>query len=159
MMSQEIDTVAQLADLVGRSLAPTDWILLDQARVDGFAACTDDRQFIHVDPERAARDSPFGGTVVHGYLALSLLGGHQPPDFPRLTDLRLVINYGLNSVRFTAPVLTGSRVRIHTKVLAANRKGPGRILLKQEKTLEIEGEEKPAFNAEQLLLYVSLTAP
>lgn len=154
----EIQSVAGLHELAGRSLAPTEWITIDQSRIDAFAACTNDHQFIHVDPVRAAAESDFGGTIAHGFLTLSLLGGYPPPDFPVLADLRQVVNYGLNSVRFMSPVRTGSRVRLHTRVLSASSKGPGRVMLKIEKSLEIEGQAKPAMLAEQLLLFVSSSA-
>jgi acyl dehydratase len=157
-MSQSSCTVAELHSLTGQALAPTPWIVIDQARVNAFAACTDDHQFIHVDPERATRESPFGGTIAHGFLTLSMIGGHQPADFPAVSDLRLVVNYGLNSVRFMNPVRTGSRVRVNTRILSVANKGPGRVLLKLEKTMEVEGEARPAYVAEQLLLYVSQSA-
>jgi acyl dehydratase len=133
-------------------------VTVDQARIDDFAACTDDHQYIHVDPARAAAESPYRTTIAHGFLSLSLLAAHRPADFPQIANLGLTINYGLDRVRFLAPVRAGARVRLLTRVLDATSKGPGRVLLKQEKTMEIEGEAKPAYVAEQLTLFVSSKA-
>lgn len=146
--------LADLPTLAGRTLAPSAWIVVDQARIDAFAACTDDHQFIHVDPARAARETPFGGSIAHGFLLLSLVGGHPPADFPWPSDLALAINYGLDKVRFLAPVRAGARVRLHTRVVDAREKEPGRWLLRQEKTLELEGSSTPAMVAESLALLV-----
>lgn len=147
--------VEDLPSLAGRTLSTSDWITVDQARINAFAACTDDAQFIHVDPERAARESPFGGAIAHGFLTLSLIAGHQPADFPRPEDLGVTVNYGLDRVRFMSPVPAGARVRLHTKVLEVQAKGAGRMLVKTEKTMEIEGGPKPAYVAEQLTLFVA----
>jgi acyl dehydratase len=147
--------VSELPSLVGRTLAPTPWIDITQQRIDAFADCTDDHQYIHVDPARAARESPFGGPVAHGFLTLSLIAAHRPPDFPQLTDLQLTINYGMDKLRFLSPVPAGARVRLLTTVVGAELRGPGRVLLKQEKTLEIEGGSKPGYIAEQLTLFVA----
>ena len=159
-MTDDVPTlaVADLHQLTGRELAPSAWITIDQARIDAFAACTDDHQFIHVDPARAAAESPYGTTIAHGFLSLSLLAAHRPADFPQIADLGLTINYGLDRLRFLAPVRAGARVRLLTRVLDVTPKGPGRVLLKQEKTMEIEGEAKPAYVAEQLTLFVSRQA-
>ena len=147
--------VADLPDLIGRSLAPTGWIDITQQRIDAFAQCTDDHQFIHVDPQRAARESPFGGAIAHGFLTLALIAAHRPPDFPQLSDLQLTINYGLDRLRFISPVPVGARVRLLTRVLSAELRSPGHVLLKQEKTLEIAGGAKPGYIAEQLTLFVA----
>ncbi|MEN9704781.1 MAG: hypothetical protein RLZZ393_660 [Pseudomonadota bacterium] len=147
--------VEELPTLAGRKLAPSDWILVDQARIDAFATCTDDHQFIHVDPERARRESPFGTTIAHGFLTLSLIAAHQPADFPRPDDLGVTVNYGMDRLRFMSPVPAGARVRLLTTVLEVQPKGPGRMLVKTEKTMEIEGGAKPAYVAEQLTLFVA----
>jgi acyl dehydratase len=152
-------SVADLPGLAGRDLAPTPWIEITQQRIDAFAECTDDHQFIHVDPERAARESPFGGAIAHGFLTLSLIAAHRPPDFPVLDDLALTINYGLDRLRFVSPVPAGARVRLLTRVLSAELRGMGRVLLKQQKSLEIEGLSKPGYLAEQLTLFVARTSP
>lgn len=138
----------------GRQLSPSDWVVIDQARINQFAECTDDPQFIHTDPERARQESPFGGTIAHGFLSLSLLSEHGPPDFPAIRDVAFALNYGLDKVRFLSPVPSGSRVRIHTRVLSVEEKAPGRLLMKQEKTMEIEGQDKPAYVAEHLGMLV-----
>jgi len=151
--------VDALPTLAGRTLAPTGWIEITQQRVDAFADCTGDRQFIHVDPARAARESPFGGPIAHGFLTLSLIAANPPPDFPELEDLALTVNYGLDRVRFMAPVPVGSRVRLLTTVLGAELRGAARVLLKQQKTLEIDGSAKPGYVAEQLTLFVARTSP
>lgn len=148
-------TVATLDSLVGREFAPSDWISVDQPRIDQFAECTGDHQFIHVDPERVARETPFPRTLAHGFLLLSFAAGHRQRDFPKVTDVALVLNYGMDKVRFTSPVLSGSKVRFHTRVVAAEPRGPGRVLLRQEARLEVEGQDKPALVAELLALYVA----
>jgi acyl dehydratase len=148
-------TVATLHQLVGREFAPAEWITVDQPRINQFADCTGDQQFIHVDPERVARETPFPRTLAHGFLLLSLAAGHRQRDFPKVADVALVLNYGLDKVRFTSPVFSGSRVRYHTRVLAAEPRGEGRVLLRQEARLEVEGQDKPALVAELLALYVA----
>lgn len=148
-------TVATLERLVGREFSPSDWILVDQARIDAFATCTGDHQFIHVDPARVARETSFPGTLAHGFLLLSLAAGHRQRDFPPVSDAALVLNYGLDRLRFTSPVIAGSRVRYRSRVLAAEPRGPGRVLLRQEAVMEVEGQEKPAVVAELLAMFVA----
>jgi acyl dehydratase len=155
MNMQETLTVATLPSLVGRELAPSEWILMSQARIDAFADCTDDHQFIHVDEARARQESPYGERIAHGFLSLSLLAAHQPADFPALADLSVTINYGLDKVRFLAPVRSGRRVRIRTSILEVTPKHGGRMLVKNLKTMEIEGEDKPAYVAEQLSMFIA----
>ncbi|MBH52995.1 MAG: hypothetical protein CMI18_01465 [Opitutaceae bacterium] len=147
-MSNEV-TLEELKTYEGKDLTPTDWFVIDQERIDRFADCTDDHQYIHVDPERM-KDSEYGATIGHGFLSLSLMAGHGPPDFPELKGCLLSLNYGLDKVRFLNPVKVNSKVRYHTKILSVREKSPGHILLKTLKTMEIEGEEKPAFVAEAL---------
>jgi acyl dehydratase len=144
-------TMATAAQFVGRELGVTGWVTVDQDRVDQFAACTGDRQWIHVDVERARRESPFGGPVAHGYLTLSLVGamvielGVIPPDAAS------GLNYGLDKVRFIAPVKSGARVRLRASLAAAERQNE-RMLLKLQSTLEIENETRPALVAEVLCM-------
>jgi acyl dehydratase len=140
---------------VGREFAPTEWILVDQSRIDAFAACTGDHQFIHVDPARVQKETPFPATIAHGFLLLSLAAGHRQRDFPAIADLALVLNYGLDRLRFTSPVFAGSRVRYRSRVVSVEPRGAGRTLLKQEAVLEVEGQEKPAVIAELLAMYVA----
>ena len=146
--------MATVSRFVGHDLGASEWVVVDQDRIDTFAACTGDRQWIHVDVERARRESPFGGPIAHGYLTLSLVAamvmevGVIPPD--AATGL----NYGLDRVRFIAPVKAGARVRTRAKLLAAEAQTGGRVLLKLNCTLEIEGEAKPALVAELLCLLI-----
>ena len=151
-MSVEV-SLEELIEYEGRELSPTDWLVIDQDRINGFAETTDDHQYIHVDPERM-KDSEYGSTVSHGFLSLSLMAGHPPPDLPIVKERVLSLNYGLDKVRFINPVKVDSRVRYHTKILSIREKAPGRIIVKQQKTLEIEGEEKPALIAEVLAMVV-----
>ena len=155
-MSIEV-TLAELKAYEGRELTPSDWFPIKQDRIDQFADCTDDRYYIHVDPQRM-RDSAFGTTIAHGFLLLSLLAGHRSPDWPRLRDVAMTLNYGLDRVRFITPVKANSMVRVCTKIVSVSEKSPGRVLLKSEKTMEIEGKEKPAMIAETLGLLVTAAA-
>src|SRR6516162_7345042 len=147
-------TMATAAQFVGSELGLSDWITVDQARIDEFAACTGDRQWIHVDAERARRESPFGGPIAHGYLILSLVAamvmelGVVPPD------AATALNYGLDKVRFIAPVKAGARVRLRANHASAEPQSGGRMLLKLQSTLEIEGEAKPALVAEVLCMLI-----
>lgn len=147
-MSNEV-TLEELKTYEGKDLTPTDWFVIDQERIDRFADCTDDHQYIHVDPERM-KDSEYGATIGHGFLSLSLMAGHGPPNFPDLKGRILSLNYGLDKVRFLSPVKVNSKVRYHTKIVSVREKSPGRVLIKTLKTMEIEGEEKPAVVAESL---------
>ncbi len=143
----------ELKEYAGRSLLPSEWMTITQERIDQFASVTDDHQFIHVD-EAAAKATPLGSTIAHGFLTLSLLSTLRPPDWPVLENTEMVINYGLDKLRFLQPVKPGQRVRVHTKILAVRQKRPGQYLIKLEKSMEIEGEEKPAFVAQTLLLVI-----
>jgi acyl dehydratase len=147
-------TMTTAQEFAGRELGVSDWITVGQDRIDAFAACTGDRQWIHVDVERAKRESPFGGPVAHGYLSLSLVAamvtelGVIPPDAAS------ALNYGLDKVRFIAPVKTGARVRMRASLASAEPQDGGRVLLKLKSTLEIEGEAKPALIAELLCMLI-----
>ncbi len=143
----------QLKEYAGRSLLPSEWITVTQEQINQFADVTDDHQFIHVD-EAAAKATPLGSTIAHGFLTLSLLSTLRPSDWPVLENAEMVINYGLDKLRFLQPVKPEQRVRVHTKILAVRQKRPGQYLVKSEKTMEIEGEEKPAFVAQMLVLLV-----
>lgn len=145
--------VADLPGLVGEEIGVSGWIEVDQARIDAFAEITEDRQFIHVDPE-AARATPFGGTIAHGFLTLSLLSAMSYDAVPPLEGVAMGVNYGFDKLRFLAPVRAGSRVRGRFRLLSAEDRGGGRWLLKQEVTVEIEGAEKPALIAEWLGMQV-----
>ncbi|WP_250463836.1 MaoC family dehydratase [Microbulbifer litoralis] len=136
---------------VGLEIEPTEWLQIDQQRIDTFAECTLDRQFIHVDPE-AARKTPFGGTIAHGFLSLSLLSYFAEQLQIAIDGVQMGVNYGLDKVRFINPVKVDSRVRVRAKILDIQEKKPAQYQIKLEATMEIEGEEKPALIAEWLFM-------
>ena len=140
---------SDLQSLIGQEVGVSRWITVDQARIDAFARITEDEQFIHVDPERA-RATPFGGTIAHGFLTLSLASAMSYDAVAPLDGVVMGVNYGFDKLRFLAPVPAGSRVRGRFKLLSADDKGGGRWLLKHELTVEIKGAEKPALIAEWL---------
>jgi acyl dehydratase len=147
-------SLENLSEFIGRELGVSDWLTIDQARIDQFAQCTGDDQWIHVDAERARRESPFGGPIAHGYLTLSLLAPTAFEVFIKPAGIAQAFNYGLDRVRFISPVKTGSRLRNRIKLLSAEEKGGSRILLSTENTVEIEGEDKPALTAIALAMVV-----
>jgi acyl dehydratase len=138
---------------IGTEVGVSSWITIDQARIDAFADVTEEWQFIHVDAEAAAR-TPFGGTIAHGFLTLSMISkmGGEVMLVPDGT--KVVINYGLDRVRFLAPVRSGSRVRGRFTLDSVEEKAPGQWLLRHTVTVEIEGEDKPALSAAWLSLMV-----
>jgi len=135
--------------LIGTDLGASDWYLIDQDMVNRFADLTNDHQFIHVNPE-AAKMTPFGGTIVHGFFTLSMLAGLQPEGAIVLEGIKMGVNYGFEKIRFLEPVPVGSRIRARHKLKAVDDKGGGRWLLTSEVTIEIEGKEKPALIADWL---------
>ena len=143
-----------LEKMEGRRLAPSPWLDLDQERINAFADCTSDHQFIHVDPDRVARETPFKSTIAHGFLTLSLSVHLESPDLSDFEDVGFVINYGLDKVRFINPVPTGSRVRVHATLAEVRDRGGGRIVIRLDKSMEIEGQEKPAWVAQQLFMLI-----
>jgi len=143
----------ELPGLVGRELGPSPWFEITQERVNQFADATNDHQFIHVDPEKAAR-TPFGGPIAHGFLSLSLLSYLNAQISIVPENLAMGINYGSDKVRYLAPVRVGKRIRSRQKVLEVSEKKPGQWLMKNEVTVEIEGEETPALVAEILSMLV-----
>ena len=145
-------TVSQLPSLVGSELGVSEWLEIDQSRVNAFADATLDHQFIHIDEERAAA-TPFGGTIAHGFLTLSLLPHFLAEASPEIDGTLMAINYGSDKVRFLQPVKVGSRIRARSELAAADEKRPGQWLLNQRVTIEIEGEDKPALVTEFLMLY------
>ena len=147
-------TLATLGRFVGQELGVSGWRRIDQATVHAFADLTGDHQWIHVDVERAQRESPFGGTIAHGLLTLSLLPALRAEIGVVPDDVGQVVNYGYDRVRFLAPVRVGAKVRARVTLLAAEPKEDGRILLRTANTVEIAGEEKPALVAESLVLLV-----
>jgi acyl dehydratase len=142
------DTLADLQALTGQPLGHSDWITVDQARVNAFAEATEDRQWIHVDPERA-QSGPFGGPIAHGFLTLSLIPYFFETGFS-VRETRMVVNYGLNKVRFTRPVPVGSRLRGAFRLLAMDDLAGGAVQLTVEVAVEAEGSAKPVCVAESL---------
>ncbi|MEX0730705.1 MAG: MaoC family dehydratase [Aquisalimonadaceae bacterium] len=146
----EVETLAELANHVGQRVEPSDWVLIDQKMVDAFADVTGDHNWFHVDVERASRELPGGTTMAHGMLTLSLVPG-LAAGMLTIGDQRRTLNYGLNKVRFPAPVPVGSRVRLHMTI-AGVEKAHGGVLVRRDYTMELEGAEKPVMVAEMLSL-------
>jgi acyl dehydratase len=141
-------TPQQMKDMVGQTIGTSEWYLVDQETINKFADATGDHQFIHLDEEKA-KLTPFGGTIAHGFLTLSLLPVLMAKsDVPRIEGVKMGVNYGGNKVRFLAPVRSGKRVRGHFKLLELDEKRPGQWQQTIEMSVEIEGEEKPALLAE-----------
>ena len=143
--------VTELSQYVGKELGRSAWLKIDQQRINLFAEATGDFQFIHVDPEKAAK-TPFGCTIAHGFLTLSLIPKLIEDILVLPEGLKMVVTYGLDSVRFIQPVKVDSQVRLKVDLAEVTEKRPGQWLLKAIATLEIEGEEKPAYIAESLSL-------
>jgi acyl dehydratase len=140
-------TLAELSALQGQPIGVSPWMHVDQAKINMFADATGDHQWIHVDAERAQRESPFGGPIAHGYLTLSLLGPMWA-SILRVTSVKMAVNYGLNKVRFTTPVPEGSRVRLRAglKSFEELQTGGGQVII--DCTIELEGKDRPAVVAE-----------
>ncbi|MFT5798955.1 MAG: acyl dehydratase [Candidatus Azotimanducaceae bacterium] len=147
-------TFEKMGGMVGESLGTSSWQTVTQEAVNEFANCTGDRQWIHIDVERAKKESPFGGPVAHGYLTLSLLSAMAMEIGVAPKGTAAALNYGLDKVRFLSPVLVGSKVRLHTKLVGFDRKDNGQYLMKTENSMEIEGADKPALLAESLAILV-----
>ena len=142
-----IASIEEIKGRIGSEVGVSDWILIDQPRIDAFAEVTDDHQFIHVDPAAAAM-TPFGGTIAHGFLTLSLLSRMAADAMLRPDNIKMGVNYGFEKVRFLAPVRSGSRVRGRFRLQRFEEKRPGQYQFVHEVTVEIEGEDKPALIAE-----------
>lgn len=154
-MSSQL-SVSDARALIGSETGISQWHTISQPQIDQFAEVTGDHQFIHIDQPRAERETPFGGTIAHGYLTLSLLSmlGAEAGTV-RLQGTRMTINYGLDKVRFLNPVRTGSRIRARFTLQSIDEKKPGQHLIKHLVTVEIEGQEKPAMIAESLALAIT----
>ncbi len=154
-MSATEDLLERYQKQTGSEISVGEWLLVDQDRIDAFAEATGDLQWIHIDPERAAKESPYKSTIAHGFLTLSLLpfltqanaAGEFEKNYP---GMRLRVNYGLNKVRFPSPVKPGDRLRAHTAIMDARLAGKGMEII-YLLTIEIEGQEKPACVAEQVI--------
>ena len=138
----------EMVGKIGTDIGTSDWYLLDQARIDHFAETTEDRQFIHVNPDMA-KVTPFGGTIAHGFLTLSRLAAMMETAVEK-PEVQMSVNYGFDKMRFLTPVKSGQRVRGHFKLLELSEKRPGQWQMKVEVTVEIEGQDKPALIAEWL---------
>jgi acyl dehydratase len=144
----------EIRDRIGTEVGVSAWLTINQARIDAFADATEDRQFIHTDAAAAAQ-GPFGETIAHGFLSLSLLSRMAAEAILLPEGLKMAVNYGFDRVRFLAPVRSGRRVRGRFTLDSVEEKAPGQILMRHTVTVEIEGEEKPALTAEWLgLMFV-----
>ena len=143
----------ELAENVGTTLGTSRWFEIAQERIDRFADVTEDWQFIHLDPERAAQ-TPFGGTVAHGYLTLSMLAPMAYDALPSMEGMRASVNYGFDRIRFLAPVRSGARVRARFDLMEVAPKGDDRLLARLAVTMEIEGQDSPALSADWLVMYL-----
>jgi acyl dehydratase len=148
-------TLSDLGDRIGAELGVSSWVEVDQRMIDAFAETTRDSQWIHVDVERARRESPYGAPVAHGFLTLSLIAGMSYEIGPALAGIAASVNYGLDKVRFLSPVKAGSRVRLRSTLAGVEEKAPGQFLMKTHCVVEIQGEDKPALVAEALVLLVT----
>ena len=151
-MKMKIVTIDNLQQAIGEDIGISDWYDVTQADVNTFADVTRDHQFIHVDPENAAK-TPFGGTIAHGFLSLSMLSFFaENGSGIWIEGGTMGVNYGFDKVRFIHPVRVGTRIRAHTKLISAEQKSPQQVLFKQEVIIEIDGIDKPALVAEWLTM-------
>lgn len=146
-------TFEGMRTMVGQELGVSSWVTIDQDKIDQFAECTGDRQWIHVDVERTRRESPFRVPIAHGYLTLSLAAALAVDIGAVPENTQAAFNYGLDRVRFVAPVRVGARVRMRSVLVSMEDRGPGQYLVKTDNTIEIEGEERPALTAEALVMF------
>ncbi|HEY6132307.1 MAG TPA: MaoC family dehydratase [Halioglobus sp.] len=153
-MAVKVVPKEELVNAIGHKFEPGAWIAVDQDRIDTFADCTEDHQFIHVDPE-AAKNTPFGGTIAHGFLSLSLLPKLVEGNGIIPENVVMGLNYGFDKVRFLAPVRSGKRIRAHMEIANVTPKEDNRFLIKQAISVEIEGEETPALVADWLTMVVA----
>ena len=153
-MSVKIVPKEELLNTVGFQLEPGAWVTLDQDRINVFADCTEDHQFIHID-EEAARNTPFGGTIAHGFLTLSMLSKMVEGQGVLPENVVMGLNYGFDKVRFLAPVRAGKRVRARQEVVSVDQKDDDRFLIKNAIIVEIEGEDTPALVAEWLTMVIT----
>ncbi|MEF0940729.1 MaoC family dehydratase [Rhizobium sp. BR 362] len=140
-------SLVEIMKLVGTEIGVSDWITVDQTMIDTFADATLDHQFIHVDPERARAETPYGGTIAHGFLTLSLLSAMNYSGLPKIREQTMGINYGFEKVRFMSPVKCGARVRGHFVLAETRLRGANMLMLTYDISVEIENERKPALTA------------
>lgn len=153
-MAVKVVPKEELLDAVGTRFEPGEWVEVNQDRINTFADCTEDHQFIHVD-EEAAKNTPFGGTIAHGFLTLSLLTKMVEGNGIVPENVVMGLNYGFDKVRFLTPVSAGKRVRANVEIADVTRKEDNRFLIKQAISVEIEGEENPALVAEWLTMVMT----
>ena len=146
--------ISELRDRVGQEVGVSRWIEVTQEVIDGFAEVTQDRQFIHVDPKRAAAETPFGGTIAHGFLTLSLLSACAYDALPQIEGRAMGINYGFDKIRFLTPVRSGSRVRARFTLAGVQMRSPTEALIRYGVMVEIEGAQRPALAADWLTMAV-----
>lgn len=150
-------TLGGLSERIGTELGLSEWAVIDQERIDAFASCTGDHQWIHVDVERARRESPFRGPIAHGYLALAMVAPLSMQIGVIPVDAAAGLNYGIDKVRFLSPVPAGARVRLRVVLAGVEPKERGQVIMKTHNTLEVEASEKPALIAETLALLIPAT--
>ena len=147
--------LADMPSLIGQELGVSSWVRVDQAMIDQFADCTRDHQWIHVDPERAAREAPTGTTIAHGFLTLSLMAALSYELVGVPEGIHSSLNYGLDRLRFLAPVPAGAQVRLRCSLTGFEEKSPGRFLMRRSNAMEIEGSDKPALVADSLTMLLA----
>ncbi len=140
-------SLSEIPGLVGQEIGLSSWIIVDQTMIDAFAGATNDHQFIHVDPVRAAAETSFGGTIAHGFLTLSLLSAMNYDCLPKIREQTMGINYGFDKIRFMSPVRCDKRIRGHFVLSEARFRGAGMVMTTYDVSIEIEGEKKPALTA------------
>ena len=150
---QVITSIDEAIGMIGRELGVSDWKQIDQDRIGAFADVTEDHQWIHVDPDRAKAESPYGATIAHGFLTLSLIPVLSRGNY-RVRNAKLAINYGLDKVRFLAPVVAGSRIRVRSELVNAVKVADDTLNLTARNTVEVEGSQKPAAVADLIARYV-----
>jgi len=148
-----IGSIDQAVQAIGQELGVSDWKPIDQSRIDAFADVTGDHQWIHVDVDRAKAESPYGTTIAHGFLTLSLIPAMSKDNF-RVENAKMGINYGLNRVRFLAPVLAGSRIRVRSELVDATKVNDDTVNLTVRHTIEVDGSDKPAAVADVIARYI-----
>lgn len=148
-----MDSMEDVLGSLGADLGTSDWVRIDQSRIDLFAEATGDHQWIHVDVERAKAESPYGSTIAHGFLTLSMIP-ILSKDLFVVRGAKMAVNYGLNKVRFVSPVPAGSRIRLHSEVAAVDKTGDNTVNLTVRHTVQIEGNDKPAAVVELIARYV-----
>lgn len=153
-MSKQQTTLEELQANIGKSIGTSQWRTVDQQRIDGFAELTEDPQWIHTDPERAAKESPFGATIAHGFLSLSMLSAMAMDVLPTIKGQVMGINYGFDKVRFMNPVREGSKIRGSFTLMEVKQRSDQEWQLRHGVKVEIEGQEKPALMAQWLSLAV-----